>query len=63
VSYVSKGDLVLLRKGIFQDWFPKGELALVVGDVNEAGKAQIFWRNEKTWVYFEDLVVVSRKTS
>ena len=62
MSYLRKGDLVSLRKGIAHDCFPPGEIGLVLRELNEVGKTLVLWNDEKRWVYFEDLVVISCKT-
>jgi len=42
-----------------QDCFP--QVALVLQELNEVGKTLVLWQNSKHWVYFEDLVIISRK--
>tara|TARA_R100001509_G_scaffold143548_1_gene99383 strand:+ start:12720 stop:12896 length:177 start_codon:yes stop_codon:yes gene_type:complete len=56
---VRKGDLVAFRRGMSQDCFP--QVALVLQELNEVGKTLVLWQNSKHWVYFEDLVIISRK--
>jgi len=63
LSYLRKGDLVAIRRGISDDYFPDDtDMGIVIEGPNEVGKVLVYWKGRRTWIYFEDLILVSKNS-